>query len=73
MNRRYRWYVIKCVTLTHAFSLWPVRTSALAVGNERREAWNGIGLTMAHGNVDSVDADARLFDEHSSTVTVVYF
>ena len=28
MNRRYRWYVIKCVMLTHAFSLWPARTSA---------------------------------------------
>lgn len=73
MNRRYRWYVIKCVMLTHAFSLWPVRTSALGVGIESREAPNGIRPTMTHRNVDSVNANARLLDEHSPTVTVVCF
>lgn len=72
MNRRYRWYVIKCVTLTHAFSLWPARTSALEVGKSK-EPWDEIGLTVAYGDVDSVDADAWLFDVHPSIVAVVRF
>jgi len=59
--------------LTHAFSLWPARTSALGVGNESREASDGFGLTMAHGDVDSIDADARLLDVRPSVVTVVCF
>jgi hypothetical protein len=37
MNRRYRRYVIKCVTFTHAFSLRPAWTSACKVGKDSRK------------------------------------
>jgi hypothetical protein len=71
MNRRYRRYVIKCVTLTHAFSLWPARIPAFEAGDDSWKDRKEMGLTMAYGNVDSVDANARLLDVHPSIVTFI--